>query len=167
MILELKPGDIFCTRNPMMLGRLINFVQKFWSKDNESEYSHSGIILDSAGTTFEALWTNRKQNLWEAYKGHTVLIGRHINMTPERFAAGRAGVGKHEGKPYAGWRLPMFFLPFVAKYLNLGLGVCSELTMKFLFKAGLSTCWSGWNPDDVSDMIIRWKEYDIIYKGDL
>lgn len=151
----------------MMLGRAINFVQKVWSKDNDSEFSHSGIILDSSGTTFEALWTNRKQNIWEAYKGRTVLIGRHINMTPERFVAGWAGVGKHEGKPYAGWRLPLFFIPFAAKYLNLGLGVCSELTMKFLYKAGLSTCWKGWNPDDVADMIIRWREYDVVFKGEL
>lgn len=164
-MIELKPGDIFCSRNPMMLGRAINAVQTIWSKDNKSEYSHSGIILDSKGTTFEALWTNKKQNIFKAYAGRNVLIGRHRNMSSEVFEKGWEGIKKHEGKWYAGYRLPLFFIPFLAKYINFGLGVCSELTMKFLYKAGLAEAWKGWNPDDVADMINKWKDYKIIFKG--
>lgn len=167
--IKLNRGDIFCTKNPMMLGKAINFVQKLHAKDNQSEYSHSGIIVMGGAlgdaVTFEALWTNKCQPFYEAYKGKKVVIGRHKDMTLKIFNRGWNGIKHHKGKCYAGWRLPLFFVPFLAKYLNLGLGVCSELTMKFLFKAGLSDCWKGWNPDDVSDMLHRWKDYEIIFEG--
>ena len=161
----LRPGDIFCTRNPMMLGRAINGVQKFWSKDNKSEYSHSGVIIDNLGTTFEALWTNKHQDFSTAYKGINVVIGRNKNMTPLLAQKGWEGVKHHKGKAYAGHRLLFFLIPPLAKYLGFGLGVCSELTMKYLCKAGLSDCWQGWNPDDVADMIHKWKEWEVIYEG--
>ena len=162
----LKPGDCFCSQNPMMLGRAINGVQKFWSKDNKSEYSHAGIMMDSE-TTFEALWTNKKQKFFASYAGKKVLIGRHKNMTEEAFQKGWDGVKKHEGKMYAGHRLFFFFVPFLAKYVSLGLAVCSELTMKFLCKAGLAVAWRGWNPDDVADMIHNWRDWEIIFEGEL
>jgi len=165
MLPVVNPGDIFVSRNPMFLGRAINTVQKFHSKDKESTYSHSGIIIDERGTTFEALWTNRKQNLFEAYKGKRVLIGRHKDMCPAIAAVGWACVKKYEGKAYAGWRLPLFFIPFAAKFVNTGNGVCSELTMKYLKHCRLAPAYQGWNPDDIADMIRRWKEYEIIYEG--
>jgi len=167
--MRLERGDIFCTRNPMMLGRAINFVQKVWSKDNKSEYSHSGIIIEGGDLkqcySFEALWTNKIHGFYKAYKGRKVLIGRHKGMNYQTFDAGWEGVKKHKDKWYAGYRLPLFFIPFLAKYINFGLGVCSELTMKFLYKAGLADTWKGWNPDDVADMVHKWKNYDIIYEG--
>lgn len=163
---ELKAGDCFCTRNPMMLGRAINFVQKLHSKDNRSKYSHAGIMINPE-TSFEALWTNRKQDFFKAYAGTEVLIGRHKKMNLYRFGLGWQGIQKHEGKVYAGHRLFLFFIPFMAKYLSLGLGVCSELTMKFLYKAGLAEAWRGWNPDDVADMIHKWKDWEIIFEGKL
>ena len=165
--MKLNRGDIFCTRNPMMLGKAINFVQKIHSKDNESTYSHSGIIIMGGDTpiSFEALWTNKRQDFLKAYKGKRVLIGRHKNMTLKTFNKGWNGIAKHEGKWYAGYRLPLFFVPFLAKYVNFGLGVCSELTMKFLFKAGLVSNWKGWCPDDVADMIHNYRSYEIIFEG--
>lgn len=162
----LKPGDCFCTRNPMMLGRAINAVQKFWSKDNESTYSHSGFMINS-GESFEALWTNKRQAFYKAYKGRKVLIARHKGMNPGRLMEGWIGVQKHEGKFYAGHRLFLFILPCMAKISAFGLGVCSELTMKFLYKAGLSGTWAGWNPDDVADMLRRGKAWDVIFEGKL
>lgn len=164
--MELKPGDCFCTRNPMLLGRIINVFQKFWSKDNESRYSHSGIMLNEK-TSFEALWTNKRQDFYKAYGGRNVLIGRHRGMATHRFIDGWAGVRKHEGKLYAGHRLFFFMVPFVAKYCSLGLCVCSELTMKFLCKAGLMDTYQGWNPDDVADMIRKWRSWDIVFEGRL
>ena len=164
--LILRPGDIFLSRNPMMLGRLINWVQAFTSKDNQSEYSHAGVIIDYKATTFEALWTNRCQNFFEAYKDKQVLIARHQDMDSKRAIDGWNGVKHHEGKIYAGHRLLFFLLcPPLAKYFSLGMAVCSELTMKFLCKAGLSTCWRGFNPDDVHDMVTNWKKYAVIYEG--
>lgn len=165
--IKLKPGDIFCTRNPMLLGRAINGVQRFWSKDGKSEYSHSGIIIGKDGTTFEALWTNKRQNIWEAYEGQKVLIGRNAHMTPKRFVKGWLGVRHHEDKWYAGHRLVFFLIPPLAKIFNLGLCVCSELTAKFLYKAGIWDHWKGLNPDDIADRIHNWKDFEIIYEGEI
>jgi len=165
MKIELRPGDIFVARNPMMLGRIINAIQKFWAKDNQSKYSHSGIILSKDGETFEALWTNKRQNLFSAYAGKNILIGRHIDMNQTAFIKGWSGVKHHEGKLYAGHRLLFFLFPPLAKYLNFGLGVCSELTAKFLFKAGLWTNWKGLNPDDIADRIHHWRGFKVIFEG--
>jgi len=165
-MIKIEPGMIFCSRNPMILGRIINGVQKLWSKDNKSEYSHAGIIIDSE-TSFEALWINKKTKFFEAYAGKKVLIGQHKDMTNKTFKKGWEGVKKHEGKMYAGHRLVFFFVPFLAKYISLGLGVCSELVMKFLYKAGLVEAWKGWNPDDVADMIHKWRDWEVIFEGTL
>lgn len=162
----LKPGDIFLTRNPMWMGRVINAVQKFTSKDGKSKYSHAGIITSIQGMTFEALWINKSQSLFKAYAGKEILIARHTNMTADRYLKGWNGVKHHMGKIYAGHRLLFFLIcPPLAKYFSLGLGVCSELTMKFLFRAGLADAWKGWNPDDIHDMISHWKQWEIIFEG--
>ncbi|MCK9341128.1 MAG: hypothetical protein M0P37_05200 [Synergistaceae bacterium] len=162
--MNIKPGDIFCTRNPMWLGRAINFVQKIGSKDNQSEYSHAGIILTADGETFEALWRNGRQNIFEAYKGKKVLVGRHIEMDPEKFGAGWNGIKHHEGKWYAGHRLLLHLIPLASK-LSFGMAVCSEIVMKFLCKAGIADTWAGWNPDDVADMIHNYKVYEVVFEG--
>jgi len=39
--------------------------------------------------------------------------------------------------------------------------------MKFLCKAGLAVAWRGWNPDDVADMIHNWRDWEIIFEGEL
>ena len=66
---KLRQGDIFCTVNPMMLGRIICAIERFNDVDNQATYSHAGVILDHHGTTFEALWTNRNQDLFRDYGG--------------------------------------------------------------------------------------------------
>ena len=163
--MELKPGDIFGTANPMWLGRAINCVQKINSTDNHSEYSHSGIILDEAGATFESLWTIRKSHI-NNYIGKKVLIGRNVKITPASHAIGIAGVFKHEGQLYPFWRLPLHLVRPLAKYLSVGkFPVCSELVGKYLYKQGLLSTWKGRNPDDIADMIHQWKEWEIVFEG--
>ena len=151
----------------MMLGRAINGVQKFWAKDNKSNYSHSGFLIQGGdnAVSFEALWTNKTQNFYKAYRGTQVLIGRHKDMDHKIFVKGWNGVKHHLGKVYAGHRLLFFLIPPLAKYLNLGLAVCSELTAKFLYRAGLLDYWKGKNPDDIADMIHKWKNWEIIFEG--
>lgn len=162
----LRPGDIFCTRNPMMLGRAINAAQTFISVDNKSRYSHSGLIFDSHGQTFEALWTNKKQNLFRAYAGKQILIGRHSQMSADKFTRGWKNIAHHEGKLYAGHRLLFFLIcPPLAKYLSLGLGVCSELTAKHWYHAGLLSHWKGVYPDYLADIIHNWRHIDVVFEG--
>ena len=160
MSIQLKPGDIFCTRNPMWLGRAINAVQWFWSQDGESKYSHAGIILDETGLTFESLWTIRRSHL-DAYRGVEVLIGRDIGMTESRFFQCWLRVMDHEGQWYPGWRLLLHLLPPVSKLSVTGRPVCSELTWKFVDGKN----FMGVNPDTIADRIRQWHRFDVIYEG--
>lgn len=165
MKIDLKAGDIFLTRNPMWLGRAINTVQAFWASDNKSEYSHAGIILDRKGTTLEALWTVRSQNIYEAYDGTKVLIGRHEQMNPERFERGFKAVSGHQGQRYPFHRLAFHLLPPLAKYISSGrFLVCSEHAGKFFWGAGLIGFYKGRNPDHLADMVRRWKAWEIVYE---
>ena len=166
--MKLQPGDFFCTRNPMALGRAINFIEKLWSKDNEAEYSHAGIITDSAGTTLEALWTIRGNEL-DAYAGQKVIIGRWIHMTPERFQKGLDEVQDDVGRIYPFWRLLFFMAPGAAKWISSGrFTVCSELVCQFLLGAGFKEIgrWQGWDPEDVADMIQKWRTVEVLYEGE-
>lgn len=167
----LRSGDIFCTINPMLLGRMICAIQRFNDVDNSARYSHAGIIINPdnpfVGTeTFEALWTNHRQDLFKAYAGKQVIIGRHEDMTPKRFLEGFGGVRHLEGRWYAGHRLFLHIIPPLAKYFASGqFAVCSELAAKFLKDAGLIDFWAGVNPDYLADMIRRWVGWTVVYEG--
>jgi hypothetical protein len=126
----LCPGDEFATKNPMALGRIINFAQKARAVDNESEYSHTGIITGADGATIEALWTVKSQNLWEAYAGNKVLIVRNVNMTLPVCVAGIDKIRAHLGQWYPLPRLVLHALG-LAKWIHWYRVVCSELTAKF------------------------------------
>ena len=91
---RLLPGDIFCSRNTDALGGAIKLVQKFNSIDNAVDYSHSGIICGPSGKTYEAVKTVRHQNLFSAYNGQKVLIGRHRGMSHFGYLRGMSEVLK-------------------------------------------------------------------------
>ena len=164
----LMPGDIFCSRNPMWLGRAINGIQRFWDVDNRSKYGHAGIIIDPHGKTFEALWTVKCQNVWQAYnvpEKSGLLIGRSADMTLSLFRAGWASVKKHEGNWYPFHRLLLHMLPPLSKYVSTGRYlVCSELTAKFLVGAKHLDFYKGVNPDYLAGIIRRWENWDIVYE---
>lgn len=164
---QLQPGDIFCTRNPMALGRAINFMQRFWAKDNASTYSHAGIIIDRQGTTFEALWTVTSRNIFEDIARDQILIGRHLDMKPYFFSSAMSAMQHYQGRWYPFHRLFLHLLPPLAKYVSAGSRylVCSELVGKFLSLAGLIDFYKGKNPDDIADMIRLWRAWEIVYEG--
>lgn len=182
---ELHPGDIFCTKNPMMLGRLIRWFEKLRSSDNQAEYSHAGVIIGRPAITFEALWTNHKQNFFKAYAGTKVLIGRNKNMTDAMAVKGCQAIEKYEGKWYAGWRLLLHALPFCSKIGTGNFAVCSEMVGKFISKSGVqiagkpisdpavqaylktgeSFYWQGRTPDDIADMIREFKNWSTVFEG--
>jgi len=163
--IELKRGDIFCTRNPMWLGRMINAVQTFWAADNHSEYSHAGIITDPDGTTFESLWTIRHNHI-DKYEGAQVLIGRHMCINSAMFEHGWERIRGHQGQIYPFHRLLLHIIPPVAKYVATGrFPVCSELVCKFLWEITLVRTWAGKNPDHVADMIKLYRGFEVVYEG--
>lgn len=166
-MIQLKPGDIFCTANPMALGRAINFFQKVWATDNDSEYSHAGIIINPQGDTFESLWTVRFSNL-SKYIGKHVLIGRPVNLEVSDIKYGlRNVIMDHKGQIYPVWRLPLAIVPPLAKYISSGrFPVCSELVAKYLKLAGVLGIgrWQGKNPDNIADMIKRWDAFEVVHE---
>jgi hypothetical protein len=143
----------------MWLGKAINSAQWFWSNDGESTYSHSGIILDDTGLTFESLWSIRKSNL-DSYEDVKILIGRDVTMTQERFYECWSRVLKHEGQWYPGWRLFLHLIPPLSKLSITGIPVCSELAWKFIDGKN----YMGVNPDTVADRIKQWDRFNVIYE---
>lgn len=165
MDIVLMPGDIFCTANPMWLGKAINAAQRFFDPDNEAKYSHSGIITERDGSTFEALWSAKKSSL-QQYAGKQIIIGRNEKMTEMAFAVAHAEILKHKGQWYPFHRLFFFLIPPLAKYVHLlDRPVCSELAAKFLCHAGILKRWAGKNPDYIADMMTLWQEWTIVYEG--
>ena len=169
MDIQVKAGDVFGTKNPMWLGKAINSIQKFWSKDGESKYSHSGIIIDNKGTTFEALWTVTSKNLFEEHKGDGVIIARPIGSSNGGvfdIKRGLMEIFKHKGKIYPFWRLAMHMFPPLSKIAPLDRLVCSELTAKYLYLCGARHHqYQGTNPDTLADEWRRWKNFEIIFEG--
>jgi hypothetical protein len=157
----LQAGDIFLTRNPMWLGRAICAAEAFWAKDGKAVYSHAGIIVDPAGTTFEAQWTVCKRNVWTEFEGDRLLIARHKQMIPALFEEAFAKIAHYEGGWYPIHRLPMHLFPPLAR-LSVGFAVCSELTAEFLFYAGLMEYWKGVNPDDLHDLVRHWQDWSVV-----
>jgi hypothetical protein len=158
----LRSGDEFATKNPMALGCAINLVQTAKAADNESEYTHAGIITDPHGSTLESLWTVKSQNLWTAYAGEKVLVVRNVNMSLPVYIAGMTKIKKHIGQWYPVPRL-LLHLVGLAKWIHWDRVVCSELTAKFEAgcaeyrpdrEDGFMRNWYGVNPDNLVD---RWK----------
>lgn len=170
----LCPGDEFAARHPTPLGSLINLAQAAKAVDNESLYTHTGIVTDPYGSTVEAFWTVKSRNLWEAYRGARVLIVRNMNMQPDVYAAGFEKIRKHLGQWYPVHRLLLHALG-LAKWIHWGRIVCSELTAKFETgcaeflgpdkTSGFMRNYYGVNPDNLVD---RWKisrYYTTVFEG--
>ena len=171
---ELRPGDEFAAISPTTLGRLINIFQKAKSVDDDAEYTHTGIITDSLGTTLESLWTVSQRNVWKAFAGKRILIVRNVNMSAPMYAAGFEKIRKHIGQWYPVHRLVLHALG-LAKWIHWDRVVCSELTAKFETgcaeflgpdrSAGFMRNHYGVNVDDLVD---RWRisrYFTVVFEG--
>lgn len=164
---KLQPGDTFLTPNSKWLQPIIIPVQKFWSKDNKAKYGHAGIITDTAGDTYEALWRVKSRNIWKEYAGKSVLIARHDDMTHNtaNIALGRLKK-EHDKDFYPIYRFCFFMFPPLAKIKSEKL-VCSELCAKFLWLCGLIDYYHGCSPDDLHDIFKAHRKWKIIFEGKL
>ena len=167
-MIALQPGDVFATRNPQGLGKAICLAESIKSEDGEATYGHTGIIIDSSGTTFEALWTIKRQNLFEAYAGNQVLIARWTGMTLQAFQKGFDAVKVQEGRTYPFYRL-LLHLVGLGKIHIENQEVCSEITEHFLIAAGAITLggcnWYGLTPDNLADEWRISKYFDVLWEG--
>lgn len=157
-MLYLNSGDIFNTiTNKNILQKGINFIQgalaKLRGRDGKSESSHTGIILDREGTTFESNFLKIGKYHLNDYAGKRVRIYRYDDMTIRKFNQGFDAVKKHEDQIYPVHRLLFFIVPGLAeRFAPLPKPVCSELVAKFLFCAGVrGKAYWGTDVDELED----------------
>ena len=169
-----RAGDIFLSRNPMMLGNIINYMSTMFSPDRSCEFSHAGFFV-SENRILESSYRVSFANFLDKYEGENVLVGRHNQMTGERFNKGYDKVKSHINRiyPYHRLALHLFNLAQFVHWTN-GL-VCSELVAKFLFGAELRNYkYFGVIPDHLADEVEyslnkerTGPQYEIIFKGKL
>lgn len=172
MNIELKPGDVFATRNPNGLGSLIIEAQKRKSQDGQAEYGHTGIIQNSQGKTLEAVWTIAEQNLFEAYKGDRVLIARFAGSENTwSLVKGFDAVNPLKKRVYPFHRLLLHAIGLARWVHWIKTPVCSELTAMFLINAGVPmSCgknYWGVTPDNLVDEWRISKHFDIVFEGEI
>ena len=159
-----QPGDIFCTCAPNFASRMIVKATAWWSIDCRAEYSHAGVITSADGETFESrLGGVGKYNISD-FAGMPLLVGRHKDMTPERYERAMTPIiEKYDGRAYPWWRIPLHLIPPIARRVGKGdYFVCSEVVTKLLRDSGLYPFARGWNPDNLADMIVYWRGWSII-----
>jgi hypothetical protein len=167
--MNLNPGDMFVVQNHNILGKLIQEVEDHILKD-PGIYTHGGFVTSPDGTILESKLHYQYGKL-SHYVGRKMLLVRHKEMTPERYAKGFDYVRCDIGKLYPVWRLPLYILG-IEKYFHKGAGVCSEQCGKFLDGAGFNPehIVYGVSPDDLAQM---WKKtvaegrMEIIFEGRL
>lgn len=151
---DLQPGDIFLTSNDTALQKSVNWIQRFWSKDDKSRYGHAGIIISETGDTFESQWKVMSKNIWRDYSNSKFLIARHSWMTPEKFNNAFDQIYReHNGQYYPVYRILFYLYPPLTK-LSAGRLVCSELVAKFLYLCDMMPFFNGCNPDYLHDHIM-------------
>ncbi len=163
---HLKKGDIFFVSQPSVLGSMINWAQRLLSSDNVARYNHSGITIDDKGTTFEALWRAESHNFFERYEGKQVLIARMDAPLRKIHAAVEKVVMEDEGNIYPIHRFIFLIAPPLAKYTGTNRSVCSEISAKMAYYAGVRhQYYQGTTPDKLVDEVRHWKEYTIPFEG--
>ena len=169
-MLPLKAGDLFATANPSaVLGRGISAIQKWNSRDNESTYTHAGIITTSGGDIIESLWRVEIGDLYQRCMGRSLIVARYTELEESNWNRTFVMLLEHVGKRYPWWRLPLHIVPPLAKYLSFtGMPVCSELVAKAEHYMGARhRWWTGTCPDTLVDEWRRWRGFEIVFEGEI
>lgn len=154
--IQVNPGDIFFVQGTNFIADCINAVQKLWSKDHNSEYSHCGIIISRNGDTIEALEKVENKNIFKHYKKKKILIMRHSQMAINVFESVYPLIEKHKNDTYPYWRLALHLCPKIAEHVNITKKlVCSELAAKQFVLADLKKKYLGINVDMLHDWCIK------------
>lgn len=149
-----QAGDIGLVSSDSIIADYINFFAGQKSTDRESEYNHA-YLMTSYKDTFECLHRVSRQNLFSAYAGKKILIGRYNNMTTELFKQGFDAIEKDEGNIYPYHRLILHAIG-LAHIFHWNRLVCSEEVAKFLFKINARHYkFFGTTPDMLADEIRR------------
>jgi hypothetical protein len=163
----LQPGDVFAVTSDKWLANRINDVSKFWSDDNQSRYSHSGIIITHHGRTMEAL---KRLDFYylSQYVGQPIIIARPSAPVHRCQLAIDLLVKEHINQAYPWWRILLHTVQPLAKLITYKgkYVVCSELVAKYLHYLKVRhPIYTGVTPDMLADEWRRWKDFEIIYEG--
>jgi len=164
MQLDLQPGDVFLTCTTNIISKAINSIQQWWSIDGKSIYSHAGIIVDFSGTTFEAKFQGIIYSNLDKILKQPLMIVRHQFMSIPVFNKAFERLKYHTGMMYPFHRLFLHMIPPLAKVFAKDEAVCSELAAQLLYHAEFLPYWKGVTPDNLHDIFVNWKYYDIIYQ---
>lgn len=167
-MVKVQLGDLAAVKTETAGGGFI--IVKDWalSPDNEAIYSHTLIIADEHGATFEAR-PSRGLSYYSLYDyiGHQVLIVRPKVCNKDKKVALDTITAKLKGKPYPKIRILLHAISRpLAKWFHLGVPVCSESTAFYAFLMGIGdNNYFGRTPDMEAD---RWedsKHFYVVYEG--
>jgi len=164
---KIKPGDGFLVSRKGILQYCINTVQKLRSMDSRSSYTHSGLIVSSEGTTYEARKVINEYDL-KHYLNKKILIYRHeCNNNNTFFKFYNKIKNESCGKIYPFYRLIFHIYTPLSKLAPLNRSVCSEINAKHHFMCEFINYWKGTTPDNLHDIVCDpWADqWYIIFNG--
>jgi hypothetical protein len=109
-----QPLDIFFTRNPTFLSRVIRWAERE-PGEAKSEASHVGAIVSNGPLKkvycIEALKKVRYHSLWSRYRGRgTMTVYRPKNIEPDDVEEILWGLRRHVGDSYGYLKIGLHFL---------------------------------------------------------
>lgn len=167
-MVNVQMGDLVAVQTETVGGGFIRVKDRVNSADDAAPYSHTLIVVDDNGVTFEARPSNglNYYSLYD-YIGHNVLIVRPKVHGQKKEEALDTIVAKLKGKPYPKARILLHAISRpLAKWIHFGVPVCSESTAfyAFLMEIGDNN-YFGRTPDMEAD---RWKDskhFYVVYEG--
>jgi len=163
MSVAVNPGDVVLTNLPGILGSAINKAQSFWSPLTvDASTSHAAYVIDSDGSTLEALWTVKRRNVYALSQQMPLIIARHDCMNPATFEKSWASIKDYEGTRYPFYRLVYHLLPPVSKLADKWL-VCSELVARALYEVELCPVYNGMNPHELHMLVCMGAGWKVVW----
>lgn len=160
-----KRGDIFLSSIPSVLAHPIKTAQKAWT--NSNVYMTHGGVLVNYNTTFEALWTYKHQDFFQAYGGTTVFIARPKYADSKTVDRGINYIESlKKGKVYPVLKLVSHVLPPLTKLFPKQM-VCTELAACYGVQIEALPFYNGMSPDKLHNILCNHWAWDIIYWGEL
>jgi hypothetical protein len=174
MDIMLKPGDIFLTKGPGLLSRLIRFFSSTFG-ESRTQVNHAGVVVKEGSLKtaeiVESVAVARRCLLWEHYgprSKNAVAIYRPLNVTPEQVAVIVATAERQVGKKYGIVKLAAHLLDWLLQgvYLfrrlanNGDYPICSWLVAHAFAEAGknFGVEPGAAEPDDIWDFVTANKD---------
>jgi hypothetical protein len=180
MTIILKPGDVFLTKGPGLLSRLIRFFTRSFG-ERRTRVNHAGVVVQQGtlqtAVIVESVAVARRCRLWEHYgppAKDQVAVYRPLNLTAGEIGVVVAAAERQVGKKYGIAKLVAHLLDwlFLGAYVFRRLTssgdypICSWLVAHAFAEAGkdFGVEPGAAQPDDIWDFVDRRKDlYTCVY----